>query len=80
MYTKAIVWSKDKCPQCEQAKNILALNNINFEERKIGTSWGREDLLAIVPNARSVPQIFIDDQYVGGLNDLKTKLNKEGVH
>ncbi len=71
---KAIIWSKNNCIQCEQAKTILSMNGIDFEERKIGASWTREDLLSIVPNARSVPQIFIDNLYVGGLVELKSQI------
>ena len=71
---KVIVWSKYNCPQCEQAKTLLRQKNIIFEERKIGDGWYREDLLAEVPNAKSVPQIFFDQEYVGGLQELKQKL------
>ena len=71
---KVIVWSKYNCPQCEQAKTLLRQKNIIFEERKIGDGWYKEDLLAEVPNAKSVPQIFFDQEYVGGLQELKQKL------
>lgn len=71
---KVIVWSKYNCPQCEQAKTLLRQKNIIFEERKIGDGWYKEDLLAEVPNAKSVPQIFFDQEHVGGLQELKQKL------
>ena len=69
---KAIVWSKDDCPYCVQAKNLLQLKGIQYEERNItqGT-WTKEQLLESVPNARAVPQILIDDQIVGGFNELR---------
>jgi glutaredoxin 3 len=72
---KAIVWSKDACPYCVQAKNLLNSKNIEFEERNImeGT-WTKEQLLEAVPTARTLPQIFLDEQYVGGFNELKAKL------
>jgi glutaredoxin len=34
---KAIVWSKNMCPYCDQAKALLTLKGIAFEERKIGS-------------------------------------------
>lgn len=71
---KAIVWSKEACPYCVQAKNLLTQKNIEFEERKIGDGWTKEDLLAAVPDARSVPQIFIDGELIGGFDKLKTRL------
>ena len=67
-----IVWSKENCPHCVEAKQLLNLHDIPFEERKIGDGWDREQLLEHVPTARSVPQIFVYGQYVGGLEDLKT--------
>lgn len=72
---KAIIWSKPACPQCDQAKHLLSANNIEFEERKIGTGiWTREALLELVPTAKSVPQIFFGDLHIGGLPELKQKL------
>ena len=72
---KAVVWSKDACPYCVQAKNLLKLKGIEFEERNItqGT-WTREQLLESVPNARTLPQIFLDDVLVGGFQELRKHL------
>ena len=72
--TKAIVWSKHMCPYCDQAKALLTLKGIAFEEKKIGSGYTREDLLEAVPTARTVPQIFIDEQLIGGFTELKNHL------
>jgi glutaredoxin 3 len=72
---KAIVWSKYHCPYCDQAKNLLQARGIPFEEKKIGDGYSKEELLEAVPNARTVPQIFIDDQLVGGFSELREYLN-----
>ena len=71
---KAIVWSKNTCPYCVQAKTLLSQKGIEFEERKIGEGYTKEDLLEAVPNARSVPQIFLDGELVGGFTELRAKL------
>jgi len=70
--TKAVVWSKDACPFCVQAKALLESKGIDFEERNImkGT-WTKEQLLEAVPNARTLPQIFLDDNYIGGFTELR---------
>lgn len=73
---KAIVWSKYHCPYCDQAKALLKSKNIEFEERKIGDGFTKEDLLEAVPGARTVPQIFLDDKLVGGFNELKQHLTE----
>ena len=73
---KAVVWSKDNCPYCEQAKGLLKMKGIEFEEKKIGHGYTTEELLEAVPGARTVPQIFIDETLVGGFTELKTHLEK----
>jgi glutaredoxin len=71
---KAIVWSKYHCPYCDQAKALLTQKGIEFEERKVGDGYTREDLLEAVPNARTVPQIFLDGNLIGGFTELKKHL------
>lgn len=71
---KAIVWSKDACPFCDQAKNLLKLKGIEYEERNISRDWTREQLLEAVPNARTVPQIFLDEELIGGFTELRKHL------
>jgi glutaredoxin len=73
---KAIVWSKYHCPYCDQAKSLLKQKGIQFEERKIGDGWTKEELLEAVPTARTVPQIFLDDQLIGGFTELKDYLKE----
>jgi len=73
---KAIVWSKEQCPYCDQAKALLKQKGIDFEERKIGEGYTKEDLLEAVPTARTVPQIFINEEYIGGFTELKSKLTE----
>jgi len=67
----AIVWSKTNCPYCDQAKNLLKMKGVEYEERMIGVKWTIEDLLKEVPNAKTVPQIFLEGQLVGGFTELK---------
>jgi glutaredoxin len=71
---KAIVWSKDACPFCVQAKALLESRGIEFEERNVSTDWTKEQLLEAVPTARTLPQIFLDDNYVGGFTELRQHL------
>jgi glutaredoxin len=71
----AQVWSQTNCPACSEAKRLLDQLGIVIEERMLGINgYTKKDLIELVPNARSVPQIFIDGKYVGGLQELKRKL------
>jgi glutaredoxin len=73
---KAVVWSKYHCPYCDQAKALLKQKDIPFEEKKIGDGYTKEELLEAVPNARTVPQIFLDDKLIGGFTELKKHFEK----
>ena len=72
---KAIVWSKPQCVFCDKAKNLLKLQGIEYEERNIAQGWKIRDLLEAAPNAKTMPQIWLDEEYIGGFYELQTKLD-----
>lgn len=76
--TKAIIWTKTICPYCVNAKNLLKMKGIDYEERNIqeGT-WTKEQLLEAVPGARTVPQVFIDGELIGTYDQLKEYFKNE---
>ena len=73
---KAVVWSKPACPFCVKAKNLLKNKGIEYEEKNIAEGYKIEDLLALVPNARTMPQIWIDGEHLGGYDQLEAKLKE----
>lgn len=65
MYTTAI------CPYCVAAKNILKSKGLEYSEVRIDTDAARrEEMLVRSGGRRSVPQIFINGEHVGGHDDL----------
>ena len=77
--TKAIVFSQENCVACNTAVSMLNRSGYEVEIRKIGEGerWTKKDLLELAPGARSVPQIFFGDYYVGGLPQLKQFLENK---
>jgi glutaredoxin 3 len=71
---KALIWSKSDCPYCINAKLLLESKGIEYEEKIIGQGYTKQDLLDAIPSAKTVPQIFLGDEYVGGYKELKQKL------
>lgn len=67
-----VVWSKPNCPFCVKAKALLDQKGIEYEVREIGSGFTREELLAAVPQAKTVPQIFLDNKLVGGYTELES--------
>ena len=73
-----VVYSKDYCPYCVKAKNLLTKKGIAFEEIDItNDSKKQEEMLAKAEGRRTVPQIFINDKSIGGYDDLHA-LDTEG--
>lgn len=66
----AIVWSKPTCPYCVMAKKLLETKGYKIDDRIIGFGWNSEQLFEAVPNAKTVPQIFLDGEHIGGYDNL----------
>lgn len=67
---KAIVYSKDFCPYCVRAKELLTHNNITYEEVLISKDILREEFISLFPEQKTVPLIFIEGERVGGYDNL----------
>lgn len=66
-----VIWSRDACSYCVMAKNLLESKGVPYTEKKIGYGYTRDDLLLEIPSARTVPQIIIDGNVIGGFDQLK---------
>ena len=65
------IFSTATCPYCTAAKNLLKAKGLSWEEVRIDTDPAqRERMLERSGGRRTVPQIFINDQHVGGYDDL----------
>nr|WP_233172095.1 glutaredoxin 3 [Dyella sp. ASV21] len=68
---KIEVYSTAVCPYCVSAKNLLKSKGLEWSEVRIDIDPAQRDLmLARSGGRRTVPQIFINDQHVGGFDDL----------
>lgn len=69
-HVELYTWST--CPFCHRAKHLLDRKGIDYTEYVIdGDQDARAAMVARGTNGqRTVPQIFIDDQHIGGSDDL----------
>lgn len=77
---KAEIWTKQNCPYCVRAKALFDKRGVEYVEHIIGGenmmlkenqhAATREALLEKAPNARTVPQIWLDGAYIGGYTEL----------
>lgn len=70
------IYTKANCPNCTTAKMVLDMVKLEYTEVdvELGARW--QNLLKEFPDARQMPQIFINDQRVGGLAGLQAALKK----
>jgi glutaredoxin 3 len=73
------IYTRDNCPNCVSAKRILEAANLKYIDVDITVGNRLQNFLAEFPSARQMPQIFIDDQRVGGVEGLKVALRKLGI-
>ena len=76
---KIVVYSKSACPQCDAVKNLLKSRDLGFEEIRIDDDAQRLTFYEKCgPAVRQMPQVFVDDQRVGGLAGLQAALAQLG--
>lgn len=72
-----MIYTTNDCPYCNAAKRLLQSKNVTFEEINIENDDQKRKWLQETTGQRTVPQIFINDQSVGGFEEL-AKLDREG--
>jgi glutaredoxin 3 len=73
------IYTKSSCPNCVTAKNLLKTLNLEYKEIDIEVGDRFANFVANYPEARQMPQIWINDQRVGGLAGLQVALKKLGM-
>ena len=71
------IYTGPLCTFCNAAKKLLTRNKVDYKEIDISTADGAMDeMIAKANGKRTVPQIFFDDQHIGGYDDVRA-LEKE---
>jgi GrxC family glutaredoxin len=68
---KVIIYTTHYCPYCFGAKAFLRSKNVEFEEIDVTDDPARRAEMERLSARRTVPQIFIDDQSIGGYDDAR---------
>ena len=64
------IYSADNCPWCARAKALLQTRGLDFEEIDIGADQKRAQEMIERSGRRTVPQIFIDGEHIGGFDEF----------
>jgi len=71
------VYSTPNCPYCVRAKTLLQSKNLIFKEIDVSDDVESLQKMVQLSGLRTVPQIFINDQSIGGFDEL-AQLNAVG--
>lgn len=76
---KITIYTRDFCPYCTRAKQLLAQKNVKFEEINAGMdAKKKQEMIKRSNGGRTFPQIFIGDTHVGGCDDMMA-LDRRGA-
>ena len=71
------IYTSVNCFYCVAAKRLLDEKNISYSEYDVSSDITlRKKMLEKANGSRTVPQIFVDDKYFGGLSELKQYFKK----
>ena len=83
-----VVYSKPNCVFCERAKSLLTNTSRNFnvvhldvgQQKEQNEQYiTREQLLSLIPTARTMPQIIINGEAIGGFTELKSWIEQQQI-
>ena len=65
-----LIYGKPMCPFCDKAKALCEQRGFAYEYKTLGADYTKEELLETFPGARTVPQIVINGQKIGGWDQM----------
>lgn len=73
---KALMYTTATCPYCVLAKRLLQEKGVSYTEIRVDLDDTEREKMITLTGRRTVPQIFIDEQHIGGYDDLYAYFNK----
>ncbi|WP_130806422.1 glutaredoxin 3 [Senegalia massiliensis] len=77
MSKKVTIYTFSTCPYCIRAKRLMDNKGVKYEEIEISNNNEKLEELKQRTNSATVPQIFINDRFIGGCDDI-VELHKKG--
>jgi glutaredoxin 3 len=65
-----VIYTTNNCPYCVHAKQLFDNKQVAYTEIRVDTDTAKRDEMVRLSGRRTVPQIFINDQAIGGFDDL----------
>jgi len=75
-----LIYGKLMCPFCDKAKAFCEQRGFDYEYKVLDTDYTKEELLETFPGARTVPQIVINGEKVGGYEGFMKYIEETGYN
>ena len=69
---KIVIYTQDLCEFCEASKKEFEKRGWDYTSHNVKHEDNKKALLELLPNVKTVPQIWINDEYIGGYYELMT--------
>ena len=77
---RVTIYTTNFCPYCVQAKRLLGERAIPYDEIDVASDdEKRAEMVERAGGLRTVPQIFIDAEHVGGYTELRALADRGGL-
>jgi glutaredoxin 3 len=70
MKAQVVMYTTPICPYCIRAKHLLKKKGVSFQEVNVAFDHAKREWLIATTGKRTVPQIFINDEPIGGCDEL----------
>tara|TARA_Y100000310_G_scaffold35824_1_gene33796 strand:- start:2095 stop:2334 length:240 start_codon:yes stop_codon:yes gene_type:complete len=67
---KIVIYTQDSCSYCNSAKREFEIRGWKYTSHNIKHSDNYSNLKELLPEVKTVPQIWIDEKYIGGYDEL----------
>lgn len=74
-----LIYGRGGCVHCDDAKAISELNRIIYTWKDVTVGDNRKELLELYPDAKTIPQIFVNGFHVGGFTEYSAYVAKHLV-
>lgn len=76
-----VIYSKPNCTYCDKSKHLIKTLGFKYEEKMFGKDFTTPEQLfeAVGKQVRTMPQIIIDDNHIGGYNELVEYFVSKGL-
>lgn len=69
-----VIYGRPNCVYCEKARELCVDYKLDYEYRNIVNDVFKSELKEKVPDAKTVPQIWMGDRYIGGYTEFASEI------